>query len=422
MNNYLIVALIVGEIFFVGGCKPPTTPKLPEMQAQTPVKTSYTKSLSDLNTVLEVYLPPDFKNVFYYVKPIRDVTGLAATGEIPLSITTLVRDAVSQVYHKVRYVEQYDETDQIHQQVLTLMQQTNKIVDSTLAVRPKADFTISGAISQFDRNLESSSQNAKAMANIGEGLSRTDASASAESSSRLSRLGISLNVTNTNGVSVPGKYGATMELTFEKNGVDFGFSIFGNGIGYAAESTAMHGRHLALQMMCELSVVQVIGRTLNVPYWRVGGTGNIFKEDPLVVQAWHQEYSDMSAQGLLIPYMQAQCIANGVPVSVTGQLDSTTQAALQELAQRYAVKNNVFPNFEMYKALELNRRLDTSLSSSAWAAYAGYKGKGASSAPAMSPAQTPAKPKEARRTHTPTPSTKQPSPSPRIEDPLGKIL
>lgn len=417
----------------LAGCKA-VVPNLPPMEANTPVHTSYSGALDELNTVLEIYLPPDYPETFYYVKPIIDATGLSQSGEIPLDITSLVRDAVAQVYYKVRYVEQYDQTDIVQIQAELLKLQTQKL--SGLAVqpaqRPAVDFTITGRISQFDRNLESQSDKARAMANMGTGLSRTDISASAETSSRLSRLSVSFSVFNPNGVSLPGKFGASMEVQYAKNGADFGFAIFGNGLGFGTEATAMHGRHLALQMMTEFSVVQIIGRSLNVPYWRVGAAHRIFAPDNLVLSEWRKQYAEMGH--LLIPFMQSQCIACGDnSVAVTGQIDAQTQAALDRFADKFGVKNRMYPNFEMFKALEMNRLLDKGAASAAWAAYNAYKGGSRPvAAPIGAPRSAPvAAPADRPRREPPSPSgnereARRPGiPAPRTQDvtkPLEDLL
>ena len=375
MKKYFSLFCASIASFFLFACHPASAPVLGEMKATAPQKTHYTKSLLDLNTILEVYLPPSYHTTFYYVKPIRDSTGLAGTGEIPFNITTMVRDAVSQVYYKIRYVEQYDLSDLTHQQVLAQMQATNKLEDLTYSIRPPADFTISGAISQYDRNLSSRSQDFDVMASFGGGTGRTDIAGSSSSSQRRSRLGVSFNITNLDGISVPGKYGAVSELYFAKNSKDLGFSILGNGIGYAAQATAMHGRHLALQMLCELSVVQIIGRTLNIPYWRVGGVGNIFDEDRLVIRAWRNEYKNILSQGLIIPYTQALLIANGIPVAITGKMNKETHDAINEFKERHKIFAP-FPDFKIHKALEVNRLLNIQVAHFAWDAYHMFKEPG----------------------------------------------
>lgn len=421
----LLGLLCVTGICVLAGCKA-AVPKLDPMKAEAPVSTAYTNALSDLNTILETYLPPEYPDTFFYVKPVVDSTGLSATGEIPLDITALVRDAVSQVYYKVRHVERYDETDimQIQAELLKLQTQKLQGVAVKPAERPAVDYTIVGRIAQFDRNLESQSDKARAMGNIGQGLSRTDMSASAETASRLSRLSVSFSVFNPSGISLPGKFGASMEVQYAKNGFDIGFAIFGNGLGFGAEATAMHGRHLALQMMTEFSVVQIIGRALNVPYWRVGESRKIFVPDKMVLADWRKQYADMGP--MLIPYMQSQLIACGeTSVLVTGQLDDQTRDALDRCADKFGVKNRIYPNFEMFKALGMNRLLDRGTASSAWAAYAAYKrGSRPTAAPTASTPSPGRRPQHEPVTNDiPRPAPARPvTPAPDLTQPLEGLL
>ena len=99
LHRLFLAVLCTAAACVLPGCKA-AVPNLPPMQANAPVHTSYSGALADLNTVLEVYLPPDYPDTFFFVKPIVDATGLSQTGEIPLDITALVRDAVAQVYYK----------------------------------------------------------------------------------------------------------------------------------------------------------------------------------------------------------------------------------------------------------------------------------------------------------------------------------
>ncbi len=387
-NSFSSVALslLCVSMCALVGCSAPV-PKLEPMKAETPVQTTYTSALSDMNTVLETYLPPNYSDTYFAVKPVVDATGLSATGEIPIDITALVRDALSQVHYKVRHVESYDGSDQVQLQVELLKLQMQKLqgVKVKQAERPAVDFTIEGRISQFDRNLESTSDKYRAMAAFGGGYARTDLNASTEKTSRLSRLAVSFSVFNPSGISLPGKFGASMEVMYAKNGIDLGFAVYGNGLGYGTEATAMHGRHLALQMMTEFSVVQIIGRALNVPYWRVGASQNIFTADPIVLDEWRKDYQSMG--NLRIAFMQAQCIANGDhSVAVTGQLDNATLAAFDRFATKYGVRNRSYPNFDLYRALEENRLLSRAASMNAWGAYEAFKSGARPSTPVAAPA------------------------------------
>ena len=160
----------------------------------------------------------------------------------------------------------------------------------------------------------------------------------------------------------------------------------------------------------------------------------IFDEDSLVINAMKNEFYTIVSSGMIIPFIQSQCIANGDnTVSVTGTLDSATVASLTKFAKKYGIKNLNFPNFEIYKALEMNRLLDRSAASSAWAAYNAYKGGSRPMAPTAAPA--PSRPADspsgpAGRPHrrpvaddVPRPAQARPAaPAPDVTRPLEDLL
>lgn len=413
-------------VFFLFGCNA-QIPNLKPIEASTQ-NTIYLDAIRDLNTMLEVYLPPEYPTKYYHVKTIKDSTGISKTTEIPPDITPHVRDAISQVTHKVRHVELYDNEDATHLKVERELQATQRLrLGIIQGQRYTPDFTVTGSISLFDRNLTSTSNNASGRGSFGGGTGQVDTSASFQNSASTSRLGVSFSVYDRNGVSCPGRFGATAEVAFAKNGVDIGFAIHGIGIGFATEATAMHGRHHALQMLAELSVIQIIGRTMTIPYWRIGSAQKVFSEDGIVTNAMQYEYATIVNSGMIIPFIQAQCIANGdSSVAVTGVVDQPTRNSIAKFAVKYGVKNSSFPSFEMYKALELNRVLDRNIATRAWSAYNAYKGGARPSSPAASaptsrpspsasPAAAPArKPKAA--------PARPAAPAPDVTSPLEDLI
>ena len=370
-----------------------------------------------MNKILEVYLRPDYETTFYHVKSIKDSTGISKTTEIPPDITSLVRDAISQIYYKIRHIELYTQEDLTHLTVENSLIHTTRLhVDTQASKRPMPHYTIVGSISQFDRNLSSTSTSRSMQGEFGGGSAQADINASAKNNSSLSRLGVSFSVYDRRGVSWPGKFGATVDVSYAANGIDLGFAIYGVGIGYGSEASAMHGRHFALQMLAEISAIQIIGRTLTVPYWRVSND-SIFQEDPLVIQDMEVEFHNAINRGMIIPFTQLQCVANGDDtVSITGKLDDATIKSLGKFADKYGVKDRSFPNFELYCALELNRILDTEVSRRAWSAYNAFK---AGVVPAAPPKATPAQQKPARTSSSAPskPNTKKTSPKPSAPAP-----
>lgn len=384
MNFLKIFLMLFAGIFFMGCAT--QVPKLEKMHPTVKSNSRYVSALEDMNTILEVYLPPNFNTQLYHIKSIKDSTGISKTTEIPPDITPLVRDALSQIHYKIRHVELYDQEDITHISAEDILKNVNRLnLNIVSGERRTPDFTIVGNISQFDRNLTSTSNNGTARGSVGGGTKQADLSASSTDASNLSRLGVSFSVYDRNGISVPERFGATVDVSYAKNGVDIGFAILGAGIGFGTESTSMHGRHYALQMLAELSIIQIVGRTMTIPYWRVAEDLNIFKEDPIVLDLMREEYLCTVNDDAIVAFTQMQCIANGdFSVSVTGAMDQTTIESISHFADKYGVKNRKFPNFELYSALELNRILDTSVSSRAWSAYNAFK---AGQVPSTQPAQ-----------------------------------
>ena len=427
------VAMTCFLTFFITGCQKPEVPTLAPMEVSAPSKSVYTDALQDLNTLLRVYtassdLDPN-NMTYYHVKPIKDHTGVSATTEIPHNITTLVRDAIAQVYHNVRYVEMYDYEDQTHLNVENALNNSGRIRALVSGQeRPVANYTITGAISTFDRNLQSTSDEKKGSIAFGQGSGNTQADASMKESSSFSRLGVSFHVYEPNGVSLPGKFGGEIDLWLAKNSKDFGFAISGTGIGYAAEAVAMHGRHMALKMLTEFSVVQIIGNTRSVPYWRIGGEKKIFQEDIHVLKAWRDYYNYLNSnpnnKTQLIAFMQAQCIANGdESVTINGILDSSTKQSFINFAQKYHVSARGV-SYELFEALERNRLLDVDLADETWRKYKNFEKYGVveNSSQYSSPASSaPSTPQTKSKKASPKPAAPAPS-SPDYDSALEGLL
>jgi hypothetical protein len=401
------------SLLFLGillaGCVPPVPPVLPDAKpvAASSRSNVYTLALQDMNTLVAVYYPPTQRDIYYYVKPIVDSTNISATGEIPQDIADMVRAAFGDIHNKIRVLEHYTHSDLLHLEANKAQQQ--QIAGSE---RPLPNFVVSGSISMYDRGLESTSSSSKVMGSFGGGRGSVDLSGAMKDASGKSHIGVTLRVSEASGVSLPGRFGAEMDLWHAKDGLDIGFSIAGIGFGYATESTAVQGRHQALRLICDLSVVQIVGRTLGLPYWRVPLSRSeyqrIYEEDAGVIRSWSDEYAAKLNAALsrgplypgmtpLVASMQAACIANGDDsVTVNNRAeDPSFQASLQRFAQEYGVSNPVdaqyppYPSFEMFKALEMNRMLDRTQAARAWAALEQFMATGGASSRATTARKAP---------------------------------
>ena len=105
---------------------------------------------------------------------------------------------------------------------------------------------------------------------------------------------------------------------------------------------------------------------------------------------------------------------------VTGQMDAQTQAALDRFADKFGVKNRSYPNYEMFKALEMHRLLDRGAASAAWAAYGAYKG--GSRPVAMPQTARPAAPRPEPRSAPSSPANGGPAATPTAQPDVAKPL
>ncbi len=60
----------------------------------------------------------------------------------------------------------------------------------------------------------------------------------------------------------------TVTVRRGKADANVGFEIFGAALGYKSSVKTVQGRHVAVRALVEMSVLEVIGRYLNLPYWR----------------------------------------------------------------------------------------------------------------------------------------------------------
>ncbi|MDR3089958.1 MAG: hypothetical protein LBU39_09085 [Desulfobulbaceae bacterium] len=422
--SWLTYCLVLVFCFMLGACVQPGPPKLPDTKPETASSqsTAYTRALKDMNLLLDVYLPPAQCDFLYYVKPIIDKTYIAVSsgGEIPSDMGDMVRAAFGDIHNGIRVLEQYTDVDMT--QIQVELQKGIATKPREQDIRPKPNFIVSGSISVFDRGLESVSRTPKLLGNISSG--DIDLNAETKKETTKSHLGVILLVSSPDGISLPGRFGAEMDVWNSKDGVNVGFAIKGIGFGYTAEGVAIQGRHQALRLIADLSVVQIVGRTLSLPYWRVplaqSPSSKIYEEDEIVYRDWRQEYGNRISNRSLIPYMQSACIANGDDsVQVTGIAEEPGfQAALTHFAEKYHVReqNNQqypqYPSFELFKSLEMNRILDRSRAALAWNALNAFQSRNvASSIISPSKALSPTEQSAVEVQPTPKPRRVKPSPA-----------
>ena len=86
--------------------------------------------------------------------------------------------------------------------------------------------------------------------------------------------------------------------------------------------------HDASRSLVELSIIQLIGRNLLIPYWKLFGESA--NQDNVVVEALEEKYFSMKKEKQ-IEMVQQFLFIHGLDVTLNGKLDQKTRLALNEL-------------------------------------------------------------------------------------------
>lgn len=298
--------------------------------------TQYSKALDKFGTLLEVYRQSG-KTLYVQTRNISDATGLShplVGSELPHDITEMMRSAINRIGDRVVYVPFQPEYVLAHAQ-----QGAN--LSLTLP-----DVLITGAITQFDRALASAGRANDADVTFGSGRGETDAAFERKATSTLSDLTLDLNLVDfTKQVMLPKMQAANtirvLNETFEQS---FDFAIYGSGFGVYGSTKYLQGRHGALRLLVELSVLELLGRYTATPYWRCVPNG---KADVVVLKTLEKRYLAQD-QATKVKWLKDTLNDYGFGLKENSALDDKTKRALDEIIAKFG-----FPRSQDYLDAQL---------------------------------------------------------------------
>lgn len=303
----------------------------------------YSNSLEAFGEMLEKYRPSS-KTLYVQTRTIGDSTGLShplVGAELPGDITEMVRSAVNRIGGKVVYVPFQPDYVVAHAQQGSKIQLT------------QPDVLLTGAITEFDRALGSAAKGANASGEFGGGRGKSDWSWNRKSSTTLSDLSLDLNLVDfATQTMIPRVQSSNtirvLNQTYE-DGVDFG--IYGNAFGVVTNTRYLQGRHSAIRLLVDLSVLEVLGRHTNVPYWRCIPNA---KPDPVVMDAIRRNYAK-NDQATKVKWLQNTLKEYGFPLTASGTLDDKTRLAIDEVAGKFKLpKSGDYFDPELFAGIYVN--------------------------------------------------------------------
>ena len=245
MNTIIKLSTIVAGLVLLTGCAMNEEHiQLPEIEV-TSSATKYEDTLRRLNKMIGVFHELPITIIVNTVE--NRTTGIE---KVPADITTMVDTSFTNIGNMISNV--------------AMSHATPKIDDESA----KNSYYIHGAITTYDV-IESEKHGINAGLHFGSGRGENDSDGSTDYDNKVSEIGITLNASNV-------KTGKYVSRASTKNGLkvykksssnDFGFSILGSGFGFSNSKMKTQSMHHSLEVLVDLSVVELLGKVLKLPYW-----------------------------------------------------------------------------------------------------------------------------------------------------------
>lgn len=301
--------------------------------------TSFTQALADLGLMTEIYNVDEVK---IQSNPIGDNTGTSGStgGEIPRDITEMIKSSLNSIGGRVLFIP-YDPSFIQNQMVTGYSNFDEKLIP---------DVVISGGITEFDRGLETR----------GDG---TDVSAGAEftglpgylpskeiklrygdtTKSGLASITLDFNLLNFRTMAGIPRMNTvnSMKVSKAMGDKELGISLFGQTFGRKGSIKKVQGRHAAVRLLVELSMIQVVGKYNGLPYWRLlGEDAEPDKDIESAIKKFYYKLSDPER----IFKAQEWLYLHGHELQMNGVMDQATMAAIQKLDGSYKPGSQIDEN------------------------------------------------------------------------------
>jgi hypothetical protein len=293
-------------------------------------ETAFSDALSRLGLQSEIY---GAKLLKIQCREVDDDTGTSyhSEGEIPKNITVMVNSALNAIGGRVVYIPYWPDYF-AGLQISGYPARNQKLVP---------DVVLAGGITEFDRGLTTVDQRrnldleSKTIEDapdwfggdtIGLDYSQGDKWSKA-------KIAVDFNLISFDAQCGIPKMQASNGITVYK-GVkegELGFTLFGPTIGLRGSVKKVQGRHEGVRYLVQFSVIQLVGRYLDLPYWKLlDGV----EPDPVVLETLRTNYLRRDRVGRIL-WLKRLLWLHGHPVPVNDQLDAETKAALAKADPTY---------------------------------------------------------------------------------------
>lgn len=280
--------------------------------------TIYQEAIAQLGLMTTIY---DDAPVKIMIKDIFDYTGvsssvIAGPPEIPRDVTRMVESTLNAIGGNVSYMP-------YHPEFISSM-----VIHGAPIDKLNHTIAITGGITEFDRGLVTKGDSTEFDVRIKKkfGLGFDDQIKSSLASMTLDFNMINV-ITNTGLPRIQAVNGIKIHKATRSDSI--GFTVKSATFGARGEITKVQGRHAATRLLVQLSMLQIVGRYMKLPYWRLV-PGAV--RDEIVIDQVMEDYRAMS-QMQRISRAQELLYLHGYDVRPNGQMNADTQNALQNFAK-----------------------------------------------------------------------------------------
>lgn len=352
----VVTILILSPVFiFLSSCGEINPQNVDiELEKSAPVEkiTNYTQALLDLGLLSEIY---DTGVMRVQSQDIADETGTAITtgGEIQRNITEIMKSTLNYIGGNIIFIE-YDPSYIQNQMVSGYSNFDNKAIP---------DVVITGGITEFDRGLETRGEgmNADAEAEFTgspkwfpsetAGISYGDTGKTGKA-----RITLDFNLKDFQTLAGIPRMTTTnsMEVYKGLREEEMGITLFGPTFGLKGTIKKVQGRHEAVRVLVQVSMIQMIGKYLALPYWRL--MGDDANPDRAVLDSISTTYYRMAKEDRIGAVQQWLILHGYDDVKINNKLDAKTKAALTKFDATYSqdITEEIFT--KIYLTIPINRK------------------------------------------------------------------
>jgi hypothetical protein len=304
------------------------------------------EALRKLGVMAEIY----GVHAHIMIDKIDDNTGSAqhTQAEIPYDITRMTLTALNSIGKNIVFVP-YRPDIVANLKNLGYFSFDNKQIPTAM---------IMGGITEFDRGLETKENSM----NLGYNISRFSLKPPSgfdymqgKKESR-ARITIDYNMIDISRMTgIPGVHTSnSMEVHKGIGSTELAFTILGPSFGLKGESKKVEGRHAALRMLVQSSIIQLIGKHLELPYWRLIPET---PQDDFIVSNLEKSWNSQWGEKERISKLQELLFLHGYEEIIpTGVFNKETFDALEKFSESSSTPKEI--DFSLYSSLYFSLPLE----------------------------------------------------------------